>query len=103
MKPHNIFLILAALAALLTTSCGVLSFSTTTVSHKPFSALNQESRVKYPCVVDLEESPSGADIMICPQPEGEFDRLYAIDSYIINDTSNKDGHLLSRMPEYEIE
>ena len=103
MKTHTIFLLLSILAVLLTTSCGALPFSTTNVSHKPFSPLNQESRVKYPCVVDLEESEPGADIMICPQPEGEFDRLYAIDSYIINDVSSKDEHTLSRMPEYEIE
>jgi hypothetical protein len=103
MKIHTIFLLLLALVALLTASCGVLSFSTTRVSYKPFPAADQESRVKYPCVIDLEESAAGSDIMICPQSEGEFDRLYAIDSYITNDVSTKDGHVLSRMPEYEIE
>lgn len=103
MKIHNIFLLSSVLALLLVASCGTISFTTSRVSHKVFPPSDQESKVKYPCVIDLEESEGGTDMMICPQPDGDFDRLYAIDAYIVNDLSTKEGHLISRLPEFDIE
>jgi len=102
MKIHNIFLLFCLLAFSFASACGTFSLTTKKVSNTTFQS-GEDITVKYPCVIDLEEDSSSEDFLYCPQLEGDFDRLYTIDAYIVNDLSNKSNDAITITPELDID